>query len=75
MREAAPEAVGERAAQLAADVWAIAQAMASERLEREREALETTRQELEQQQREAAELADQLAAELDAARAAQEADA
>lgn len=68
MREAAPEAVGERAAQLAADVWAIAQAMASERLEREREALETTRQELEQQQREAAELADQLAAELDAAR-------
>lgn len=69
VREAAPEAVGEKAAQLAADVWAIAQAMATERLERERKALDATRQELEQQQREAAELADQLAAELDVARA------
>lgn len=69
VREAAPEAVAERAAALAAEVWGVAQAIAGERLAHEREALEAARKDLEQQQREAAELADQLAAELDAARA------
>ena len=68
MREAAPAAVTERMGELAAEVWGVAIGMANDRLASERDGLEATRQELEQQQREAAELADQLGAELDAAR-------
>lgn len=69
IREAAPAAVVERMGELAAEVWTIAQGMANDRLQSEREALEATRQEMEQAQAEAAELADQLAADLDAAKA------
>ena len=69
IREAAPAAVAERMAEVAAEVWTIAQGMANDRLASEREALDATRQEMEQAQKEAAELADQLAADLDAARA------
>lgn len=69
MREAAPQAVSERMAELASEVWGIAQAMANNRLTSEREALEAMRCEFEQSQAEAAELADTLAAELDEARA------
>lgn len=69
IREQAPAAVAERMAELAAEVWNIAQGMANDRLASEREALEQTRQEMEQAQQEAAELADQLAAELDWAKA------
>ena len=68
LREAAPAAVTERMGELAAEVWGVAIGMANDRLASERDGLEATRQELEQQQREAAELADQLGAELDAAR-------
>ncbi|MGD9889563.1 MAG: DNA-binding protein [Halothiobacillaceae bacterium] len=68
MREAAPQAVAERMAEVACEVWGIAQAMANERLASEREALEVTRRELEQAQAEAVELADALAVELDLAR-------
>lgn len=69
IREAAPAAITDRMGELAAEVWTIAQGMANDRLQSEREALELTRQEMEQAQAEAAELADQLAADLDAARA------
>ncbi len=69
IREAAPAAVIERMGELAAEVWGVAIGMANDRLASEREALEATRQEMEQAQKEAAELADQVAADLDAARA------
>ena len=69
LREAAPAAVTERMGELAAEVWGVAIGMASDRLASEREALEVARQEMEQAQAEAVELADQVAAELDAARA------
>ncbi len=75
MREAAPAAVTERMGELAVEIWGVAIGMANDRLAIEREALDATRQELEQQQREAAELADQVGAELDAARAQIEAQA
>ena len=61
----APVSMGE----LAAEVWGVAIGMANDRLASEREALEVARQEMEQAQAEAVELADQVAAELDAARA------
>ncbi len=66
---AAPQAVTDRASELAAQVWAIAHDLAEQRLKAEREALEQQRQELEAQRTEATELADGLAAELDSARA------
>lgn len=77
IREAAPAAVTERLGELAAEVWAIAQGMANERLQSERDAMERARQEMEQARQEAAELADQVTADLDAARAqiAQQAEA
>lgn len=69
IREAAPAAVAERMAEVAGEVWSIAQSMANDRLTSEREALDAARVEMEQAQAEAAELADQLAADLDAAKA------
>ena len=69
LREAAPAAVTERMGELAAEVWSVAIGMANDRLASEREALEVARQEMEQAQAEAVELADQVAAELDQARA------
>jgi len=68
LREAAPQAVADRLAEVAAEVWGIAQAMANERLQSEREALDAARVEMEHAQAEAVELADALAADLDAAR-------
>lgn len=67
IREAAPAAVTDRMGELAAEVWAIAQGMANDRLQSEREALDAARSEMERAQAEAAELADQLAGDLDAA--------
>ena len=69
MREVAPAAVTERLEALAGDIWGVALGMANDRLAKEREALESTRQEVEAQRREAAELADQMSAELETARA------
>ena len=69
IREAAPAAVAERMAEVAGEVWSIAQGMANDRLASEREALDAARQEMEQAQAEAAELADQLASDLDTAKA------
>ena len=69
MREPAPEAITSRLHDLGADIWAVALDMANARLTSEREALETTRQQLENAQQEATELADQLSAELEALQA------
>ena len=65
LREAAPAAITERMGELAAEVWAVAIGMANDRLQSEREGLEKTRQEMEQSQAEAAELADQMAVEIE----------
>ena len=67
-REAPPAAVTDRLEALAGDIWGIALGMANDRLEKERETLDTARQEIEAQRREAAELADQVSADLEAAR-------
>lgn len=56
-------------AEVAGEVWSIAQGMANDRLASEREALDAARQEMEQAQAEAAELADRLASDLDTAKA------
>jgi chromosome segregation ATPase len=65
----APQAVTDRLTALGGEVWALALGMANDRLAKEREALEASRQEVEAQRREAAELADQMSFELEAARA------
>lgn len=65
LREPAPPAIGDRLADLGADVWAIALELASGRLKAEREALESARVDMESQQSEAVELADQMAAEIE----------
>lgn len=68
IREMAPAAVTERMGELAGEIWGVALGMANDRLAKEREALESTRQEVEAQRREAAELADQMSSELETAR-------
>lgn len=69
LREPPPASLAERLQELAGDVWTTAMEMATARLEVEREALEKARAELDAARLEAAELADQLTAELDEARA------
>ena len=69
LREPAPEGISKRLDEVGAEVWAIALELANARLTSEREALETTRQQLETAQQEATELADQLSAELEALQA------
>jgi hypothetical protein len=69
MREVAPAAVTERLEALAGDIWGIALGMANDRLAKERETLDAARKEIEAQRQEAAELADQMSAELETARA------
>ena len=66
VREPLPQAVADRLAELGADVWAAALALADSRLTAEREALEQSRAEHEAAQAEATELADKLAAEIEA---------
>ena len=73
VREPAPVAVSQQAAVLAAEVWAQALAIAHERLQADREALEAVRVELARERAEAVELADLLAGELDQVRAELEA--
>jgi uncharacterized coiled-coil DUF342 family protein len=69
LREPAPAAVGERLAAVGADIWALALELANSRLAAEREALEKARVDMIAAQAEAVELADQLTAELEAAKA------
>lgn len=68
IKEAAPQAIAELLEQFGLEVWAHALALANGRLASERDALEKSRLELEAQRREAAELADQVSGELEAAR-------
>jgi chromosome segregation ATPase len=69
IREPAPQAVNDKLTELGADLWAVALELANNRLAAEREALEVARADMTTKQQEAAELADQLIDELDAAKA------
>jgi chromosome segregation ATPase len=69
VREPAPQAVQDKLNELGADLWAVAMELANNRLAAEREALEKDRADMTANQREAAELADQLTEELDADKA------
>lgn len=64
-REPAPQFVTDRLAEFGAEIWAAALELANGRLASEREALEVARSQLEGEKREAAELADQVTAELE----------
>lgn len=65
IKEPAPSSLTERIDALGAEIWAAAIELANARLQSEREAMEAARLEMEQAQAEAAELADQLAADLE----------
>jgi len=71
--EAPPPAVAERMSDAAMSVWQVALEVANTRLSAERHELEQTRLTLEAERREAAELADRLAAEVDGLQAKLEA--
>ena len=73
VREPAPVAVAQHAAVLAAELWAQALAIAHERLQADREALDVARVDMARERAEAVELADILAGELDMVRAELEA--
>lgn len=64
VREPAPDSVSEKLGVLAADIWSAALEKANEKLRSEREAMAGARTELENAKTEAAELADQMEAEL-----------
>ena len=70
LREPAPSMVAERLTELGAELWSAALELAHARLDSEREALEAARLQLESDKAEAAELADQVTAELELAKAA-----
>ncbi|MFZ1899493.1 MAG: DNA-binding protein [Azonexus sp.] len=65
-REQAPPVVGERLGVVADEIWALALQVAKERLASEREAFDAARAQAEQDKQEAVELADVVAAELEA---------
>nr|WP_295084875.1 DNA-binding protein [uncultured Roseateles sp.] len=67
LQEPPPAAVADKFSGLLAEVWAAALGMANARLASEREALEAARVELEDERRQAAELAAQVSADLDQA--------
>ena len=66
LREPAPQVVGERLAEVGADIWAMALGLANSRLATEREAMEKARADMEAAQAETAELADKLSGEVEA---------
>lgn len=68
-REPVPPAVADRLTEVGAEIWNLALELANARLASERQNMERQRQEAEQARREAVELADQVAADLDVARA------
>ncbi len=68
MQEPPPAAVADKFNGLLADVWGSALGMANARLAAEREALDAARIELERDRQEAAELAEQVSADLEQAR-------
>ena len=68
LREPAPNGIAERLTEFGTEVWAFALELANGRLAAERESLEAARVELEAEKQEAAELADQVTAELEEAK-------
>lgn len=68
-QEPAPQAIADRLQEVGRDIWSVALEAANIRLSAERQALEVARQETEAARLEAAELADQLTAELDEVKA------
>lgn len=68
LREPAPDLISEKLGILASDIWSVALEKANEKLRSEREAMAGARTELENAKVEAAELADQMEAELSEAR-------
>lgn len=70
LREPAPPTVADRLAELGSEIWTSALELANGRLVTEREALEAARLDLEADKAEAAELADQVTAELEVAKTA-----
>ena len=68
VKEAAPQAITELLEQLGAEIWAQSLQLCHARLSAERGALEKDRQEINAQRKEAADLADQLSSELEAAK-------
>lgn len=68
-RDPAPETIAAQAAEMAAAIWAQASALAHEKLQAERAALDAARETLEQERAEAVDLADVLSSELDQVRA------
>ena len=70
LREPAPSAVADRLAELGAEIWSCALELANGRLATERDALDAARLQLEADKAEAAELADQVTAELEVAKTA-----
>jgi len=67
--EPAPQSVADRLADLGAELWTLALETANGRLAADREALDAAKLQLEAEAAEAAELADQVSAELEASRA------
>jgi len=65
LREPAPPQIAERLTEMGAEMWASALELANGRLSAEREALDEARVQLEAEKLEAAELADQVSAELE----------
>ena len=70
LREPPPPTLVDRLGVLGAEIWSAALELANGRLESEREALEAARAQLEADKAEAAELADQVTAELEVAKKA-----
>jgi len=68
LREPAPQSVNDRLAEFGTDIWAMALAMANDRLVIERKSLEKAKAEIEASQSEAVELADSLTSQLDEAK-------
>lgn len=68
IREPAPSTIAGRLSEVGAEIWAAALELANARLAAERASLEQARAEIEAARQEAAELADQLTADLDNAK-------
>lgn len=64
-QEPVPEAVVLQSRDLIANIWQTAKNISDKRLETERKALEVSREQMEQESREAAQIADQLSTELE----------
>jgi chromosome segregation ATPase len=69
IKEPAPQALTDRLSEVGAEIWSMALQLANARLAADRESLDADRVQMEADRQEAADLADQLNEELDAAKA------